>query len=66
MIWIDNQALNRFRHPNHPRTFETIPADVRAEFERQKIMLVGMRARPLTEEEFAEYYWEQWFGKVGQ
>lgn len=39
------------------RSFEAMPADVRAQFERQKKMMAGKGA-PLTKEEFASYYWE--------
>jgi hypothetical protein len=40
-----------------PRSFEAMPADVRAQYDRQKRMLEG-KGEPLTREEFASYYWE--------
>ncbi len=39
------------------RSFEAMPADVKAQFERQKKMMAG-KGEPLTKEEFASYYWE--------
>lgn len=41
-----------------PRSFEAMPPDVRAQFERQRKMLEG-KGEPLTREEFAGLYWEQ-------
>lgn len=40
-----------------PRSFEAMPANVRAQFDRQKKMMEG-KGDPLTKEEFARYYWE--------
>lgn len=40
-----------------PRSFEAMPADVRAQYDRQRKMLEG-KGEPLTREEFASYYWE--------
>lgn len=40
-----------------PRSFEAMPADVKAQFERQRKMLEG-KGDPLTKEEFASYYWQ--------
>lgn len=39
------------------RSFEAMPADVKAQFERQKKMMAG-KGEPLTKEEFASYYFE--------
>jgi hypothetical protein len=39
------------------RSFETMPADVKQQFERQKKMMAG-KGPELTKTEFAEYYWE--------
>jgi hypothetical protein len=45
--------------PRRPgaRSFEAMPADVRAQYERQKRMMAGKGA-PLTKEEYAGYYWD--------
>jgi hypothetical protein len=40
-----------------PRSFEAMPPDVRAQYDRQRKMLEG-KGEPLTREEFAGYYWE--------
>ena len=40
-----------------PRSFEAMPPEVRAQYERQRRMLEG-RGDPFTREEFAKYYWE--------
>jgi hypothetical protein len=40
-----------------PRSFEAMPRDVQAQYERQRRMLEG-KGEPLTKEEFASYYWE--------
>lgn len=39
------------------RSFEAMPADVKAQFERQKKMMAG-KGEPLSKEEFSSYYWE--------
>lgn len=44
------------RRPN-PRSFEAMPGEVRAQYERQRRMLEG-KGEPLTREEFARYFWE--------
>lgn len=41
-----------------PRSFDAMPADVRKQFDRQVKMLEG-KGPPLTKDEFASYYWEQ-------
>jgi len=41
-----------------PRSFEAMPRDVQAQFERQRKALEG-KGDPLTREEFARYYFEQ-------
>jgi hypothetical protein len=40
-----------------PRSFEAMPRDVQAQYERQRKMLEG-KGDPFTKDEFAEYYWE--------
>ena len=40
-----------------PRSFEAMPPEVRAQYDRQRKMLEG-KGDPLTREEFASYYWE--------
>jgi hypothetical protein len=40
-----------------PRSFEAMPPDVRAQYDRQRKMLEG-KGEPLTREEFARYYFE--------
>ncbi len=39
------------------RSFEAMPADVKAQFERQKKMMAG-KGEPLTKDEFAQYFWD--------
>jgi hypothetical protein len=41
-----------------PRSFDAMPPEVKAQYERQKKMLDG-KGDPLTKEEFAAYYFEQ-------
>lgn len=41
-----------------PRSFEALPRDVQAQYERQRKMLEG-KGDPLTKQEFAQYYFEQ-------
>lgn len=45
------------RRPN-PRSFEAMPQNVKDQFERQKRMMAG-KGEPLTKEEWARYYYEQ-------
>lgn len=41
-----------------PRSFEAMPDNVRAQYEKEKRVLDG-KGQPLTKEEYASYYWEQ-------
>jgi hypothetical protein len=41
-----------------PRSFDAMPTDVRQQYDRQRKMLEG-KGDPLTREEFAANYWEQ-------
>lgn len=42
-----------------PRTFDAMPDDVKKQYEKEKRVLQG-KGEPLTKEEFATYYWEQY------